>query len=91
MQRVGADGYFAAGTALRAFLRDGKSSGRAPRWATTSGEGYGRSFVTNAETPGICVVVREGVAITVLTRSIAAAIHVYEAEALCVQRRRAMA
>lgn len=91
MQRVGAQGYAAAMTALAAFVASGKASGKAPRWAySRGGTGHGARYVTNSAMGGVCVVTHEGSAITVLTREIAREHRQYSGDFVMVQRRRAM-
>lgn len=57
----------AAETALSSFLATGHRRPRPRHW-TTARPAPGTSFVYSAAQPGVCVVLRDGTAVTVLTR-----------------------
>ena len=67
-QRVDATAHpLAAGVAIRRFLKAGKARPTPRHWLQTRAV-PGTCFVFDANRPGVCVLVREGAAVTVLTR-----------------------
>lgn len=91
-ERVAEVPYPGAVTAVAAFVAGGKVSGRAPRWAARGhGEGTGVRYATHGAFPGICIVLRNGSALTVLTREAARLYRDFTAEAIATARRKAMA
>jgi hypothetical protein len=90
LERVGAESYAAALSALAAFLASGSASSRAPRWHGSQPGGPHR-YVTNSACGGVCVVTHNGCAITVVTRQIAKQRKGFSSDYIAVQRRKAMA
>ena len=68
-ERVGVGLGARAGAELQRFLATGRRRPRPRHW-TRAEAGPGTVFVYSAERPDVCVVVREGVAVTVLTRAL---------------------
>jgi hypothetical protein len=66
IERVGAQNYASALIAVATFVASGNASGRPPRWVGVGGGGH--RYVTNAACGGVCVVTKQGCAITVITR-----------------------
>lgn len=76
---------------LPEFLAAGRVSGRSPRWAwSRGGEGIGSRYVTCPDVPGVCVITRNAIAITVITRESTKPRRAFAAESIHVGRRKAM-
>ncbi len=66
-ERVG--GVESPASALEQFMSRGRRRPRPRHW-TTASAAPGTSFIYLSDQPGVCVVLRDGAAVTVLTRSL---------------------
>ena len=68
-ERVGCEPTALPASDLNRFLLTGRRRPRPRHWTRTYAE-PGTVFVYSADRPGVCVVVRDGIAVTVLTRGL---------------------